>query len=136
MQGKQPIYTIERYVAIGEDKVLFNDGSHIIYVNGKYRGDDDIGKLMHDFSCTDPDKMHFEALAKRARYFKQNEKGVAVMGRFREEIMMEAALDTSRETAERLINMGKLSLEEIAECLPLISLEELKEIEAKTMQTT
>jgi len=25
---------------------LFGDGSHIIYVNGKYRGDDEIGRLM------------------------------------------------------------------------------------------
>ena len=38
MKGNQPIYTVERYVAIGENKVLFGDGSHIIYVNGKYRG--------------------------------------------------------------------------------------------------
>lgn len=32
---------------------LFGDGSHILYVNGKYRGNDEIGKLMHDFSCTE-----------------------------------------------------------------------------------
>ena len=37
MKGNQPIYPVERYVTIGENKVLFGDGSHIIYVNGKYR---------------------------------------------------------------------------------------------------
>ncbi len=37
------------------------------------------GKLMHDFSCTNPDDMNYEALAKKARYFKQDEKGVAAM---------------------------------------------------------
>ena len=73
MKGNQPIYPVERFVTIGEDKVLFNDGSHILYVNGKYRGDDEIGKLMHDFSCTNPDDMNYEALAKKARYFKQDE---------------------------------------------------------------
>lgn len=74
MKGNQPIYSVERYVTIGKNKVLFNDGSHILYVNGKYRGNDKIGKLMHDFLCTEPEDMNFEALAKKARYFKQDEK--------------------------------------------------------------
>ncbi len=73
MKGNQPIYPVERYVTIGENKVLFGDGSHIIYVNGKYRGNDEIGKLMHDFSCINPDDMNYEVLAKKAKYFKQNE---------------------------------------------------------------
>ncbi len=54
MQGNQQVYTVERYVNIREKKVLFDDGPHIIYVNGKYRGNDEAGKLMHDFSCTNP----------------------------------------------------------------------------------
>ena len=33
-------------------------GEDVLYVNGKYRGDDEVGKLMHDFSCTDPDDMN------------------------------------------------------------------------------
>ena len=37
--------------------------AHILYVNGKYRGDGEVGKLMHDFSCTDPDDMNYERLA-------------------------------------------------------------------------
>jgi len=28
----------------------FDDGEHILYVNGQYRGDDEIGNLMHDFN--------------------------------------------------------------------------------------
>ena len=54
MQGNQQVYTVERYVNIREKKVLFDDGPHIIYVNGKYRGNDEAGKLIHDFSCTNP----------------------------------------------------------------------------------
>ena len=47
--------SVERVnVELGE---MFNDGEHILYVNGAYRGNDDIGKLMHDFSCSDPDDM-------------------------------------------------------------------------------
>ena len=29
----------------------FGDGAHILYVNGEYRDDSAIGKLMHDFNC-------------------------------------------------------------------------------------
>ena len=45
-----PLYPVERcFLGTGE---RFEDGSHILYVNGAYRGDTPIGKLMHDFSCT------------------------------------------------------------------------------------
>ncbi|MEH2942117.1 hypothetical protein VSQ32_04400 [Lachnospiraceae bacterium KK002] len=40
----------------------------------------------------------------------------------------------ARETAERLIKKGKMSLEEIADCVPALSLDELREIEAAVMQ--
>ena len=136
MKGNQPIYPVERYVSIGENKVLFDDGSHILYVNGKYRGNDEIGKLMHDFSCTNPDDMNYEALAKRARYFKQDEKGVATMCKIMEDMRNEAALNSARETAERLIKKGKMTLEEIAECVTLLSLDELREIETRVLQLT
>ncbi|WWR15364.1 hypothetical protein V1224_12920 [Lachnospiraceae bacterium JLR.KK008] len=39
-----------------------------------------------------------------------------------------------RETAERLIKKGKMALEDIADCVPSLSLDELKEIEAEAMQ--
>jgi len=39
-----------------------------------------------------------------------------------------------RETAERLIKKGKMTLEDIADCVPSLSFEELKEIEAEVMQ--
>ena len=119
---------------IGEEKVLFGDGSHILYVNGKYKGNDEIGKLMHDFRSTNPEDMNYETLAKRARYFKQDEKGVAVMCKILEDMRNEAALNNARETAERLIRKGKMTLEEIAECIPMLSLDELKEIEMRVMQ--
>ena len=40
----------------------------------------------------------------------------------------------ARETAERMIKMGKLSLDEIAICVPSLSMDELKELEAEIMQ--
>ena len=124
----------ESYVTIGKNKVLFDDGSHILYVNGKYRGNDEIGKLMHDFSCTNPNDMNFEALAEKARYYKQDEKGVAAMCKIMEDMRNEAALDNAKETAERLIKKGKMTLEDIAECVPLLSIDELRKMEAEVMQ--
>lgn len=43
---------------------------------------------------------------------------------------------TARETAKRMIKMGKLSLEEIRLCVPSLSFDELKELEAEVMQLT
>ena len=141
MKGKQPIYPVERYITIGEEKVLFGDGSHILYVNGKYRGDDEVGKLMHDFSCTDPDDMNYEILAKKARYFKQDEKGVATMCKLMEDMRNEAAheaahkaeRESARKTAKRFLKMGKLSHEEIADGTGF-PLEEVKALEEEIMQ--
>lgn len=134
MDAKQPIYPVERYITIGERNVLFGDGSHILYVNGEYRGSDEIGKLMHDFSCTNPDDMYYEPLAQKARYYKKNEKGVKAMSKILEDMRNQAALDSAKATAERMIKKGKLSLEEIADYIPVLTLEELKQLEAEIMQ--
>lgn len=83
-----PVYHIERYIR--ETHTRANDGMHIVYANGAYRGDSPIGKLMHDFSCTDPDEMYYEELAERTRYFKQSKEGITTMSRILEEMCDEA----------------------------------------------
>ena len=45
-----PIYHIDR--VIKETGEVFQDESHIIYVNSQMRNETALGKLMHDFSCT------------------------------------------------------------------------------------
>lgn len=132
MKGNQSIYSVERYIAIGEDKILFGDGSHILYVNGKYRGNDEIGKLMHDFSCTDPDDMNYEELAEKARYFKQDEKGVAKMCKIMEDMRNEKAKEVRIDSALRMIEDGELSLEKIA-LYSGLSVDEVKELAAPAM---
>ncbi|MBR1854877.1 MAG: hypothetical protein IJ794_17320 [Lachnospiraceae bacterium] len=42
----------------------------------KRAGATELGRLMHDFFCTNPDNMHYEELAQKVRYFKEDEKGV------------------------------------------------------------
>ncbi len=64
-----PLYTIERQVQ--ENGRGFPDGSHIIYVNGEYDGDDALGRLMRDFKCKHADDMYYTELADGVRYFKE-----------------------------------------------------------------
>lgn len=64
-----PIYTINRHFE--EIDESFDDGSHIVYVNGNYMGDDTIGRLMHDFGCKEPKDMYYPELAKGVRHFKE-----------------------------------------------------------------
>ena len=56
-----PLYHVERIIQ--ETKERFEDGSHIIYVNGSYKNDDDpVGKLMRDFRCTSSIDMFYDEL--------------------------------------------------------------------------
>ena len=72
-----PIYTINRHFEEIDD--LFDDGSHIIYVNGNYKGDDEVGKLLHDFGCKESKDMYYPELAKGVRHFKEEEGGRRIM---------------------------------------------------------
>ncbi len=64
-----PIYTINRHFE--EIDEVFDDGSHIVYVNGNYKGDDTVGRLMHDFGCKESKDMYYPELAKGVRHFKE-----------------------------------------------------------------
>lgn len=64
-----PIYTINRHFE--ETNELFDDGSHIVYVNGNYKGDDTVGRLMHDFGCKEAKDIYYPELAKGVRHFKE-----------------------------------------------------------------
>ncbi len=74
-------------------------------------------------------------------YLAQREKEVVtiMMSLFDSEQIMKSFIrserhDADRETAERMIKDGELSLEKIARYVPALSMEELKEIEAEVMQ--
>lgn len=108
----------------------FEDGEHILYVNGAYRGNSDLGKLMHDFSCTDADDMYFDLMAERTRYLKQNPKGVQEMCRIMEDMRNEVLLEEREEIARAFIMMGELSYEKIAEGTKL-TVEEIEKLAEK-----
>ena len=120
----EAVYPIERInLATGKS---FEDGEHILYVNGEYRGESDIGKLMHDFNCTKADDMNFELMANRTRYLKENPKGVNEMCKIMEDMRSESL----KEVALRMLSAGKYALEEIANISGL-SLDEVKKLKAE-----
>ena len=123
-----PIYYIER--TIQETGMPFGDGAHIIYVNSQIKDDTKLGRLMQDFTCTNPDDMNYPVLAQRVRYFKEDTKGVATMCRAFEEVREEGMRANALEAAKRLLLGGKLSYEEIAEAQGL-TVEEVKALDAK-----
>ena len=79
MKAGLPIYHIDRVVR--ETGKLFEDEEHIIYVNSQIKDETKLGRLMHDFSCTDAKDMYIKVLADRVRYFKEDERGVEIMCR-------------------------------------------------------
>ena len=123
-----PIYHIDR--TIRETGESFGDESHIIYVNSQIKDDTALGKLMHDFSCTSAKDMYYEVLADRVHYFKEDEKGVAIMCKVMEDMRKEAARENSLETAKSLLQLGKLTYEEIAQSTKL-TVDEVKELDQK-----
>lgn len=86
-----PVYTINRYIE--EIETVFQDGSHILYVNGSYRGDDPLGRLMCDFACKEAKDMYYAELASGVRHFKE-EGGREIMCQAVEEYAKKKAIET------------------------------------------
>lgn len=113
-----PLYHIDRVIKeIGKD---FQDGSHIIYVNGSYKNDaDPIGKLMHDFRCTSSIDMFYPVLANQVRYFKETEGGRKIMCKTFEDLAEKRLFEEKKALAEKMLLRGRGSVEQIAEDLEL-----------------
>jgi hypothetical protein len=119
-KGK-PIYKINK--TVDDTGIVFNDGTHILYINGEYKDDTPLGKLIHDFNCSDAKDMYSPILAERVRYFKEDEEGVSKMC----EVMENIVNKEKKEIAIKLLKSGKLSLDEIADNTGL-SLDEVKKL--------
>ncbi len=130
MKKGLPMYHVDRRIE-ELDNEQFDDGNHIIYVNGAYKNDSsDIGKLMHDFRCTSSIDMFYDVLKKGMYHYKETEGGRAEVCKaieiYGKEQRKEAKLEEKIEMTKKLIARGKMSLEEIAEDTGL-SIEKVKE---------
>ena len=125
MEKGLPLYPIERcFLGTGE---RFEDGSHILYVNGAYRGDTPIGKLMHDFSCTDAADMYYGILADRVRFFKESKEGIEIMCRAMEDMRNQTLKEGMINVAKKMLEDGTITLEKIAEFVGL-SVDEVRKL--------
>lgn len=105
-----PIYTVNRHFEEIDD--LFDDGSHIVYVNGSYTGDDAIGKLMHDFACKESKDIYYPELAKGVKHFKEEEGGRKIMCESVEKYADSKRIDALYEAVKNLMETMKLSAEQ------------------------
>ncbi len=130
--GGLPIYHIDR--VIRETGQPFGDESHIIYVNAQITNETALGRLMHDFRCTDPQEMYYGILANRVHYFKADEKGVSIMCKAMEDMRSETARETAHAkavaVARNLLAIGKLTYEEIAQSVDL-TVDEVKALDSQ-----
>lgn len=122
-----PIYHVDR--TIQETGTFFNDQAHIVYVNSQIKDETALGKLMHDFFCTNSKDMNYSILAQRVRYFKEDTKGVAAMCRAMEKMRDETEHETSVKHALAMLADG-VPCEKVAKYTDL-SIEEVRALAEK-----
>ncbi len=111
----KPIYRFRRFDE--ETGEPFEDGTHILYVNGAYQNEENpIGRLMHDFRCIRADEMHNPVLAEKVRYFKETEGGQSHMCKIMEEMLKEEAMRERASIVKKMFQKGN-SVEVIADIL-------------------
>ena len=120
-KANKPIYHVDKTVR--ETGEAFDDGAHIIYVNGKYRGKDDFGKLAHDFNCKKADNIYFKPLADGVRHFKETEEGRDAMcesfTKLADKVADERAEQTTINNIKLMMKNMKCSLEEALNALEI-----------------
>ena len=92
LKGNLPLYHIDRIIR--ETGEFFMDEEHIIYVNAQITDETELGRLMHDFWCTNPSDMKNNILAQRVRYFKEEQEGVMAVSYTHLKIIMEKVGNT------------------------------------------
>ena len=120
-----PLYNVQR--CLTDNGEVFEDGSHVVYVNAACQDDTPLGRLMQDFNCNDPAKMHYKELADTVNYFKSTKEGeidmTDIIEAYANNKAEEAAHQSNVEIAKNLLAEGmsedfivrttKLSLEEV-----------------------
>ncbi len=120
----EPIYVVERInLTTGKN---FEDGEHILYVNGEYREESELGKLMHDFNCTEADDMILGLMAERTRYLKENPEGVNEMCKAMEDMRNEAVERNMLQTIRNLMDSMKWSAEQAMTAMKIPEADKLK----------
>ena len=97
------------YAKIQTDDV-FDDGSHIIYVNSSITDvSTPFGQLMHDFRCANPDEMYYDVLAERTGRFKKTEEGESTMNAALDALIRDVSEERVAEALERGMERERIS---------------------------
>lgn len=116
LKGKKAIYHIDRTIKELNHKT-FDDKQHIIYINGSFKGEDALGKLIQDFQCKNPKEMNYPILSERAEYLK-NQEGENGMCKIMDDLIKKenekVIIKTKKEFVISLLNSTTLSKSEIA----------------------
>ena len=116
--GGDKIYHIDRIIR--ETNKSFNDGSHIIYVNGSYKGEVGVplDDLIHDFFCDNPVDMRHKQLADRISFLKSN-KGVIEMRSALDDFLEQTKKETLLDSIRNLMDSTQWSLEKVMDALKI-----------------
>ncbi|MCD8396996.1 MAG: hypothetical protein LUD12_07440 [Lachnospiraceae bacterium] len=123
---------------------LYDDGSHIIYVNAEVDDGSAIAKMMRYFKTADPDDMSHGDLSKRVKYLKREKGGYELMCAEAEKLynlgvedgieqgIEQSEMNQAKEKAEAVIMMlqDKLPIEKIA-AYQKMPIDEVRKIEAE-----
>ena len=130
LKENRPIYSFGRVDLLTGKP--FGDDEYIIFVNGEYNDENDnsdLAKLIHDFRCNNADDMYLGFMADRTRYYKETDKGVNHMCKLWEDSLNERIEEEKYEIVMKMLQGGKLTLEEISDYsnLPIETVKELAE---------
>ena len=126
------IYHIDRVLRETGDVV--DNGFYEIYVNTEIDDNSDIAKLMKIYSSPDvPENSKFPKTCAGIKNLKVG-KGRDSMCAIVEEYAEKKAKEQAKQMALTFLKMGKLSVEEIAEGIPLLSMEEIIELQESVLQ--
>lgn len=112
-----PIYHVDRYVE--ETDTPFADGSHIIYVNGNYKGDDKLGQLMADFHQTDFRKIRNDALARGVKHYKEKGRERETMCEAVEKYAEECRIEEKITSTKNVMDSFRISLDQALDALKI-----------------
>ena len=103
----EKIYHADRIIR--ETGKELGDGTHIIYVNGSYKGEKGkpLDDLIHDLFCENPQEMRHKQLANRVSFLKENKGDVGKMSSIIAEIFKDEIAEAAQKAAEKAEAEGK-----------------------------